>query len=216
VRGTRNLDRDYDKLTSSERFSLFVAARARGDDSETERLLQSCPERTYRTRDPGFRDRLECAFALTTALIRTLGEIEGKLDVVAAAELAARTLFTIAADNVEFEASYVTDAVPTNLRRIVRRECGQFRRIFRGIRGTLLAEGATFAHSFAEVCRDELGVDPHQLVTAAAPQYVDLFEDFIALAPDEEQHESVRAAMVDAWRSWTQKHSEAGGRGKTP
>jgi hypothetical protein len=44
---TKSLARQYDKLTPRERFPLIVAAAARGDDVERERLIASAPRATY-------------------------------------------------------------------------------------------------------------------------------------------------------------------------
>ncbi len=47
----------YDKFTPNERFKLLMAAIARGDDSEADRLGQYCPRKTYRMPVAGFVER---------------------------------------------------------------------------------------------------------------------------------------------------------------
>lgn len=44
----KTLRKNYDKLTANERFSLLVAAGARGDDNEREALLATAPSKTWR------------------------------------------------------------------------------------------------------------------------------------------------------------------------
>jgi hypothetical protein len=48
---TKTLARHYDTLTPQERFPLILAAAARGDDLERERLVSSAPRATYRVPD---------------------------------------------------------------------------------------------------------------------------------------------------------------------
>jgi hypothetical protein len=44
---TKSLAKQYDKLTARERFSLLMAAAARGDEQERNRLLQCAPQHCY-------------------------------------------------------------------------------------------------------------------------------------------------------------------------
>jgi hypothetical protein len=123
---TRRLDREYAKLAATERFRLVIAADAREDDPEIQRLLRTCPQLTYRNRDLNFSTRVESSIAFAHAFLDALHVVKGKLDVVAAAEEGGRTLFTMAADAAEFEAFRLTGVLQPTVRRSVRRQGGQF------------------------------------------------------------------------------------------
>jgi hypothetical protein len=49
----------YDRLTAEERFKLVVAARARDDQTDLTRLIQTCPQKDYRQYDAAFVDRMD-------------------------------------------------------------------------------------------------------------------------------------------------------------
>ena len=51
----------YEVLSGPERFALMVEAMARRDDAEADRLEDSCPQRTYRTDEWAFRERMRVA-----------------------------------------------------------------------------------------------------------------------------------------------------------
>jgi hypothetical protein len=201
---TGGLDRSYDRLTAEERFRLFVAAKARQDGAETERLLRSCPQRVYRLRDPAFGDRIDGARTLTMALVRTLDGVKGQIDAIESSERVGRILFGVAADAVEFEAFRESGELQPAFRQTIRRQRSVFRRILRHRRKALRLEGAVLAHAFAEVCRDELEADPDELVAAIASPYSELFSYFIALRPDQEAIEAAKAEVSGAWRSWVE------------
>ena len=52
------LGRNYKVLTAPERFTLTLEAMARGDESEADRLDDTCPQHNYRMDDLEFRDRM--------------------------------------------------------------------------------------------------------------------------------------------------------------
>jgi hypothetical protein len=215
VKATRRLERGYERLSAGERFRLTVAAEARADSAELERLLRSCPRLSYRLCDPAFGDRCERSFELTMGVLAELQAIAGKLDVVAAAEQAARVLFAAAADEADFEAYRITGHMPA-VRRAVRRERGRFRGLLRRVRRTLLTQGATLAQAFAVVCREELEVDPQQLFAAVAAPYTGLYEEFLAESADADALEAMRAELSDAWRIGISEQPDRGGRGEAP
>lgn len=76
--------RFYDRLTAEERFRLDMEAMARGDEAESRRLVESCPQKTYTQNDDAFVRRCEAAKEITLCLcIDLLGRL-GKLDMVRA------------------------------------------------------------------------------------------------------------------------------------
>jgi hypothetical protein len=78
----KGLHRHYDRLTSEERFRLDVLAMARGDATESERLVVSCPRFSYTMNDRGFAGRWQGAIEITLRVYIPLGEQLAKLQMV--------------------------------------------------------------------------------------------------------------------------------------
>lgn len=147
------LGRQYGKLAARERFRLVVAAEARADASEVDLLLRTCPRFTYHGRDLAFEQRFQTSYWFTLVFLGSLEAISGRLAVVDAAQYAGRALFSMAADHADYKAFEITGESQPSIRRVVRRDRGTFRKMFREIQETLLVEGATLAHAFVELCR---------------------------------------------------------------
>ncbi len=64
--------RHYGRIEADERFRLATRAAARDDHEELERLLETCPEKTYRMNDAEFADRASGARLLALLVV---GEI---------------------------------------------------------------------------------------------------------------------------------------------
>jgi hypothetical protein len=58
----------YGRLTPEERFRLDVEATARGDERESQKLVETCPRKTYTAVDYGFSGRWLAAREITHAL----------------------------------------------------------------------------------------------------------------------------------------------------
>jgi hypothetical protein len=200
MRAGRRLDRGYEHLAAGERFRLLVAAEARADEAEVERLLRTCPRRIFELREPAFTDRIERSHELTMAVVGGLYAIAGRLAAIDAVEHAARVLFTAAADEAEYEAFRITNAEQPAVRRAVRRERSHLRRMLRRLRRSLVSEGAAVAGAFAAVCQDELQVEPRVLIGAVAAPFVALYDRFDSEQPHGEAFEAVRSELCDAWR----------------
>jgi hypothetical protein len=198
---TSGLDRGYEQLTAEERFRLTIMASARTDRTDVERLVRSCPRMTGKFCDPAVSDRHELATDLTILMIATLDAIEGRLDVVEAAKEAGRVMFALAADEAEFEAYRATGEEVPRVRRVVRRERSRFDRLFRRIEASLTTRGATVAHAFAAFSRDQLGLEPAQLVAAVSPPHTDLFERFAAATPNDDAVTALQDELTDVWQS---------------
>lgn len=56
----KKIDALYTNFNSQERFDLALAALARGDQSEFEKLNSTCPWKTYSCVDAQFSERIEC------------------------------------------------------------------------------------------------------------------------------------------------------------
>jgi hypothetical protein len=77
------LIRMYDKLTPHERFLLTLAAKARGDHTEAERLVRECPKHSYYLRDADFDERIEASQWLGLAVMTDTMKMLGWLDLLA-------------------------------------------------------------------------------------------------------------------------------------
>jgi hypothetical protein len=195
----RDLSRVYPQLTVAERFKLLIAAQARADAAEIERLLRSCPIRTYRLRDPALNDLYERAWRLTAGIIADLLATKARLDALEGSGKVARLLLILAEDDAAFEAFQATGSEQPTVAAAVRGQRKRFRAAQRRARGLIEREGAALVHAFAAVCRTELNLEPHELVAAAAASHLGLYERFLAIAPDESEVEEIRVALSAAW-----------------
>lgn len=88
-------DRTYMNLSASERLRATIAAQARGDEAEFDRLLETCPLHTYRMQDAQFSMALKGAAAMSAMhQVLTLRMMVGYLladRVIFAVERAAET-----------------------------------------------------------------------------------------------------------------------------
>jgi hypothetical protein len=63
-----------------------------------------------------------------------------------------------------------------------------------------MTEGARVAHAFAALCRDELGLDPAQLIAGIGVPFADLYDYFAAFPADEQAVEEAEAELAASWR----------------
>jgi hypothetical protein len=80
----------YDQLNAKERFGVAVQALARGDMNELDRLIDTCPQKTYRTGDLAFftrlRELLTIALMARVEILTTSNKALGMLSVLLAFE----------------------------------------------------------------------------------------------------------------------------------
>jgi hypothetical protein len=80
----------YDQLNAKERFGVAVQALARGDMNELDRLIDTCPKKTYRTADLAFFTRLKELLTITlmarVEILSTSNKALGVLSVLLALE----------------------------------------------------------------------------------------------------------------------------------
>ena len=77
-----DVTRYYDRLDPRERMIAAIAAAARADDHEIDRLVRSCPRHTYGQTDPEYTRYMEAAEFVTTALAVELGPLLASLTVL--------------------------------------------------------------------------------------------------------------------------------------
>lgn len=202
MKASRRFERGYERLTTQERFRLLIAARARADRTESERLLRTCPRQTYTITDPSFVDLYELATHLAIAVVAELIAIRERIAAIDAATRFGHLLFLCAADDAEHEAYRATGTRQPAVRRAVRRHQGRFRKTLRRARRAFITDGASVAHAFAMICSEELGLEPTQLVAAVADPFVDLFEYFATEAVDDKTVDYMRAELAEPLRRY--------------
>jgi hypothetical protein len=72
----------YDRLTPSERFRLDVEAHARGDETESRRLVDSCPIRNYNMTDWAFSGRWQTPTEIVLAVCVDLSQYMSRLNMI--------------------------------------------------------------------------------------------------------------------------------------
>jgi hypothetical protein len=72
----------YDRLTPSERFRLDVEAQARGDETESRRLVDSCPRRKYKMTDWAFSGRWQTTTQIVLATCVELSRYMSRLNMI--------------------------------------------------------------------------------------------------------------------------------------
>lgn len=61
-------DKFYETLTIKQRIALALEATARGDDTEKEKLVKTCPKKTYTQNDDDFVQPIEKFFDMALAV----------------------------------------------------------------------------------------------------------------------------------------------------
>ncbi len=91
------LDKFYDRLSPDERFRLDVEATARGDETDSKKLVDSCPRRHYKQNEVAFTGRWQAAIHLTLAVSLDLSQHLARLQMLEALKETTpyvRTVFT--------------------------------------------------------------------------------------------------------------------------
>ena len=171
------LTRLYDRLTPDERFLLTLAAKARGDKTESERLIRECPRRSYYVRDAEFDQRIEASQWLGLAVMTDTMKMLGWLDLLAVLQL------LLDAEDTD------TDLV-TLLCTTAKREAG--------------AHIKAVWEAFRDTCGEVLGVDAEVLLRANGvpvpdrlAQYADLLSD---TERDGEVYTEYRELVTAVWK----------------
>jgi hypothetical protein len=98
-----NLGGVYDRLTPEERLQLVLEAAARRDETEVERLANTCQRYRYTfvRNDPAFADRLRASRQITLCVCLMLMEVSAKLMVIRAYQECATLLVGSLASEVD-------------------------------------------------------------------------------------------------------------------
>ena len=171
----------YDQLNPEERFRLMVAANARGDTVEAERLIRACPRVLYRELDAAFSRRWETARDLIMCVVADTATMLGWLD-----------LLTILADVVDATIDGTDGAelgpVVTVCEKATRLAAGRVRAVW---------------EAFQDTCREDLGIEAELLLQADYAKPLDrLAERAATLAGvprDETHYKDWRETAAGIW-----------------
>ena len=157
MKGAR-LSRHYDRLEALERFRLIIAAQARNDEVELERLASSCPRGRYECPEAAVHDRLELAQEFVLALLVELGPPAAKLELLGGVRSAAEFFFEQAAEEAAFAASAASapslpDEVTEAVSEAAREPGERLLAALAEFEALLASEAAAVAHGFAGFCR---------------------------------------------------------------
>jgi len=224
------LHRHYDRLTPEERFRLDVLAMARGDKQESERLVSTCPRRSYTMTERAFSGRWLGALDLT---LRAYVEVAGHLDRLKALE-AVRLILPVQAD---YARDRMRDAFVEGHGAGARQAWGiagadgpapelphegiDEARVneLAGLRASIMPEildglerretehALTLWRGFGAFCEDVLGLEASKVLTVVMEPGVVRIDDLEATAerlelePDAETVEEIRQGLAEAWRS---------------
>ncbi len=188
------LARHYAQLTAAERFRLVVLARARGDEAEEDRLVDACPRMLVEMNDPQFGRHWLTAQDLVMAFVADIGRFVGwlqALDFLIAP--VGQILDDLDALITELGGSDGT-AQPSS----DEAGGGYPLRAMRVAAETALAAIATHWEAFSACCREEMEVEPEELLRAIWPQALETIE---ALRPRLEPNPRRDRAWVEEMRA---------------
>lgn len=204
MKGAR-LSRHYDRLGALERFRLVVAARARDDETELERLTASCPRETYQACEAAVCDRLELMQEFVLALLVELGPLAAKLELLGGIRSEAALFFEQAAEKAALAASAAStpalrDEVAEAVSEAAREPGERLLDALAEIGALFASEAAAVAHGFAGFCRDELELEPATVLCAFARPALPKLERLLEQPPEAEAAAAYTAGLVGIWR----------------
>jgi hypothetical protein len=217
VRSNR-LDRYYDLFDPVERFGLAVAAQARDDESELERLYRTCPRRRYCLPDPAFADRFEFAREVVIVAMVDLLPVLAKLRVLEALTTPVRPeaspsgvaafYFEQAIDAAAFAAIQALavdeeereDELFEQVAAAAEPARQRFLTLLDELERELQRNAASQLEGFGRFCRAELELDPLLLFRAFALPFVAEVEPLLELDVDDELARSYAETLSTVWR----------------
>ncbi len=213
----------YPNLTGQERFQLAIKATAAGNESETNRLIKTCPKKDYRMNDAAFLDRMEAAETLTFAFALDFTELHGRLQMVEVFEKLIPSIvedikyqaylnmvncyeegekqgWLAAGGKGKLPATYKYS--PEKVMKEISPEEERHYQLLIKIREAFQGQLKALWKAFSEVCREEMGLEPDTPLAAfycPVLAYVkdDLVED---IAIDEDMKDKSLELMRDYWQ----------------
>jgi hypothetical protein len=217
----RRLGRFYDRLTAEERFRLVIAASGRDDLAEEELLFRTCPRCRYEAPDARFHDRFMYAERVVVATLLELVPILTRRDLLRELRPAIEFYNSWALDEAAYAAHLVLpeDHEDEPLERILEggaRPRERLRSLLDRLDASLETEAASLARGFGEFARDELGVEPLDLIVAFAAPLAPTFEELLDAAPVPERVIAFRQMLTATSRRYLGLQPEPSFPGETP
>jgi hypothetical protein len=190
VKGSRRLDRGYAALNSSERARLAVAALARCDEREHDRLESTCPRRHYLGFERGYVTVVQLASEFTTAFAAIeVAPRAAKLELLERIRVIATELLAPAGSDTP---DHVDESTPDG--------STLFFKVLAETERRLALEAAAVAHGFAAFSVDVFGIEASELLAAFARPFDTQFDRLAATEADPELVEAARGEWTQAWR----------------
>jgi hypothetical protein len=207
------LSHRYHLLEPHERFRAALEAAARGDDRERQRLVDTCPQRTYRMTDADYLDRVDASRDLALGVVIAIApDLAQARMLTPIAELTAQAVAVTMACHVlaDVRRDADPDKVVTDFDAAVAQELPKAKDtpMYRGletVRAEQLAKAAAAYTAFSEVCRDELGVEPTVVLAAHVG------EAFVAELGLDQLDGVKPGKFVDKWREVFRRSARVGG-----
>lgn len=206
MKGPR-IDQHYDRLEPLERFRLAVAASARNDGVERDRLMASCPRESYSMPSVAVLHRLDLAEAFVIALIAELESVEARLRLLRGLRPFVECVLDRVVDNTSFALCCEVvptehhDAVLSAIENAASEPRIRLLTVFERIEADLLGHSAALVHGFAAFARSELGLQATTLIAAFADSKISRFEESLAAVPDSDAVAGVQQTFLELWRS---------------
>lgn len=198
MKGTRRLEQGYAGLTASERVRLVIAALARDDESEHERLCDSSPKQRYLGCEVAYVDVMQLANEFATGFAAVeLGPRAAKLDVLEGTRAVVDELFgpdrECEPDGGEQAGSDDADAALDGLVEVLLD-------LLDRVADRFATESAEIAGGFGAFCEHELGVDGADMIAAFARPFADTYQRFVAIEGDPAAVSAVCDELCDVWQ----------------
>jgi hypothetical protein len=187
----------YGRLEPEERFRAALAAAARDDDQEYDRLWETCPMRHYSMTDAAFTDRWRASSHLALAVAVDLGPRLANLRMLAAVR---ETLPHAIALGVDVGVPDPGELEPEDVERIIEKTLG---RAFDGAQEHIRSQAAAVYEAFCRVCREELRVEAETVLRAfLGPLHHDALglDQLDGAEPDEDALGEWREMFARKWR----------------
>jgi hypothetical protein len=204
VKGDR-VFRRYDRLTAEERFRLVVAAMGRRDTTDCDQLWQTSPRSTYRMPDATFTDRFDAAERVVLAVLMAVAPLTAKIELLRALRLLFATAVEWTVDESGFAAFYEStvnqhDRVPEAVLESDDRPRERLPDLIDRIESELTAHATALAHGLAGFCREELNLEPLDLIRAFAIPLLSDWEMLLELPAEADGAARYQRFLVGSWR----------------
>ncbi len=190
----------YDQLTGPERLHLVIEAKARGDEIEVQRLVQSCPRANYNCGDDAYVTPMEATFSLVEAACHEFDRGMGRLQALDAVQfMISRSIEAI--DRLKKAAKKRIENITETLEGISEMQIAPFR-------VAMLTEIKGVYEGLGRFSEDKFDMPADTLLKAFAPPYWEwlenLKEEISRIEADPKRVEYFEKMLSKGWDSRTE------------